>query len=102
MESLYYLIAGLVVITIVFVMRRQAMVNQKRIIRMEMRFRFFALTGKPFNEYETKLSTKQLAALRFASDAELLSLLDLTVHDKLPAAQIKKKIRHWKGDYYQV
>jgi len=83
-------------------MRRQALMNQKRLIRLEMRFRFFALTGKPFNEYENKLTTNQLGALRFASDTELLSLIDLTVQEKLPAAQIKKKIKNWKGDYYQI
>lgn len=102
LEALYYLLAGLVVITIVFLMRRQAMLYQKRIIRLEMRFRFYSLTGKPFNEYERKLTTKQLAALRFASDTELLSLLDIALQEKLPAAQIKKKIKYWKGDYYQV
>jgi hypothetical protein len=102
LDAFYYFVAGVLAITITLVMRVQGMVTQKKVIRLEMRFRYFTLTGKPFNGIENKLTTQQLAALRFASDSELLYLLDLTLYEKLSPTQIKKKIKYWKGDYYQV
>ncbi len=102
MEALYYLLAGLIVVTGTIVIQRNAVINQNRIILQEMRLRYFILTGIPFNSYERKLSKDQIAALRFASDTELLTLLEITLHEDLEASQIKKKIKHWKGDYHQV
>jgi hypothetical protein len=51
---------------------------------------------------ERKLNTSQIIALRFASDTELLSLIEVTLEEELTPSQIKKKIKHWKGDYLQV
>lgn len=102
LEATYFLLAGILAITTVIWARQQALTNQKRTIRLEMRLRYFILTGKPFNPLENKLSTDQLIALRYASDAELLSLLDLTLKEQLGSAQIKRKIKRWKGDFHQV
>ena len=101
-EALYYLLAGLFTIAIVILVRQQALIMQKRMIRMEMRLRYFTLTGRPFNDIESQLSTSQIAALRFASDTELLSLVNITLEEHLEPVEIKKKIKRWKGDYHQV
>lgn len=102
LEAAYYLVGGLLAIASIIWMRQQAIIYQKRTIRLEMRLRYFILTGRPFNSLENKLSTKQIAALRFASDTELLSLLDVAMEEQLEADQIKKRIKRWKGDYHQV
>jgi uncharacterized oligopeptide transporter (OPT) family protein len=101
-EAVYYILAGIITVATVILVRQQALITQKRMIRMEMRLRYFTLTGRSFNEVENQLSTRQIAALRFASDAELLSLVNITLEEKLEPVQIKKKIKRWKGDYHQV
>jgi hypothetical protein len=40
--------------------------------------------------------------LRFASDEEYLGLIDRAVKESLSAADIKKSIQNWRGDYHRV
>src|ERR1700724_3467675 len=73
-----------------FMMRQHyALGNQNRIVRMELRFRYFVLTGKRLELFESELSFPQLAALRFASDDELPALVERTVNENLSSRQIK-------------
>jgi Family of unknown function (DUF6526) len=76
--------------------------NQDRIIRLELRFRYYILTGKKLESLEPKLSFSQLAALRFASDEELPALLERAVTENLSGRQIKKSILHWLPDHMRV
>lgn len=94
----------LVFIFYVAVMLRQhyALDNQNRIVRLEMRLRYFQLTGKRFEPLEQQLSFGQIAALRFASDEELLPLTDRTLKENLSAKQIKQSVTNWQGDYMRV
>lgn len=86
-----------------FMLRQHyAMVPQNRIIRLEMRLRYFQLTGKKFEPLEGQLSFKQIAALRFASDEELLPLMDKAVTEKLNPGQIKRAITNWQPDHMRV
>jgi len=86
-----------------FMLRQHyALNNQNRIIRLEMRFRYYVLTNKRLEEYERKLSFSQLAALRFASDIELPHLLDKTVEENLGPKEIKKLVSVWQPDYMRV
>jgi len=86
-----------------FMMRQHyGLGNQNRIVRMELRFRYYILTGKRLELFESNLSFSQLAALRFASDAELASLVELTLEDNLTPLQIKKSIINWSPDYMRV
>jgi hypothetical protein len=79
-----------------------ALGNQNRIVRMEMRFRYYLLTGKRLEPLETNLSFQQLAALRFASDEELPALVERTMKENLSAVQIKKSIVRWLPDNMRV
>lgn len=82
-----------------FMMRQHyALNNQNRIVRLEMRFRYFVLTGKRLETYENSLSFKQIAALRFASDEELPQLVSNTLEYKWSPDDIKKNILNWQAD----
>jgi hypothetical protein len=86
-----------------FMMRQHyALGNQNRIVRMELRFRYFVITGKRLEQFESKLSFPQLAALRFASDDELPALVERAVNENLSSHQIKKFIVNWLPDYARV
>ncbi len=79
--------------------REFALKAQDRAIRAEENLRYFALTGKLL---DNRLTTSQIVALRFASDAEFLILTERAANDNLNAEEIKKAIVNWKGDYYRV
>jgi hypothetical protein len=48
------------------------------------------------------LKLGQIIALRFASNEELLGLMDRAIAEKLTAKEIKQQIKNWKGDYIRV
>jgi hypothetical protein len=86
-----------------FMMRQHyALGNQDRIIRLELRFRYYVITGKRLELLESNLSFSQLAALRFASDEEFPALVERTLKEKLSARQIKSLIVHWLPDHMRV
>jgi hypothetical protein len=64
--------------------------NQDRIARLELRLRYFQLTHKRLEEFENKLSMKQLLALRFASDEELPVLVQKAADENISPSEIKK------------
>ncbi len=76
--------------------------NQDRIIRLEMRLRYYQLTQKSFEPLEKQLTFSQIAALRFASDEELISLISTAIKDNLNGNEIKKSIRNWVADDMRV
>jgi len=79
-----------------------ALTLQNRIVRLEMRYRYFTLTGKRFEEFEYKLTDDQIFALRFAPDNELIPLIEDVLKNNLTGNAIKKAIVHWKADYHRV
>jgi hypothetical protein len=86
-----------------FMLRQHyALGNQNRIVRLELRFRYFIITGNRLEPLESKLSFSQLAALRFAPDEELPALMERAVKEDLGARQIKKSIRNWLPDHMRV
>jgi hypothetical protein len=86
-----------------FMMRQHyALIPQNRIIRLEMRLRYFQLYGKRFEPVEAKLRFRQIAALRFASDEELPALLERTLEENLSPNSIKKLITDWQADHMRV
>ncbi|MFY9158228.1 DUF6526 family protein [Aquirufa ecclesiirivi] len=97
-----YLLVGVLFILISFINRIYANRNQDRIIRLEMRLRYFQLTQVPFTEKENLLNIRQIVALRFASDEELLPLIDRAILNNLSSKEIKKSIHNWQGDFLRV
>ena len=84
------------------VRQHYALINQNRIVRLELRFRYYVLTGKRLEEAERKLSFKQLAALRFAGDDELVGLIQKTLAENLSPDIIKQCIQNWLPDEMRV
>jgi len=103
-EDNYYLASLLVILAPILILlmwftRTFALKAQDRAIRAEENFRHYLLTQKPL---PSSLRLSQIIALRFASDEEYLELVEQAVKDKLPAKEIKAKIKNWKGDYHRV
>lgn len=96
--------AAVVLIMWLSFMTRQhyALTAQDRMVRMEMRFRYFVLTRQRLEPLESKLSFGQLAALRFASDEELPELIDKTIAENTAPREIKKSIKNWLPDTMRV
>ena len=76
--------------------RQFALKAQDRAIRAEENLRYFALTGKLF---DSRLSMKQIIALRFASDLEFTELVNRAIAENLSNDEIKKAIKSWRPDY---
>jgi hypothetical protein len=86
-----------------FMLRQHyALTLQNRIVKLELRYRYFTLSGKRLEEIEYKLSDEQLFALRFAPDNELIPLTAAAIENNLSGSAIKKSIVNWKGDYSRV
>ena len=101
-----FIIMGVICFTIAwlsFMLRQHyALGNQNRIVRLEMRLRYYQLTHTRLEEYEDRLSFDRLAALRFASDEELPALLKRAITEDLSADEIKKAIVNWQPDEMRV
>jgi small-conductance mechanosensitive channel len=95
------LIFGLSVVCIFFYIyaRSFALRAQDRAIRAEETFRHFVLTGKPL---DARLRLGQIIALRFADDAEFVSLAQRAAKENMTPDDIKKAIQNWRPDHYRV
>ena len=89
------LLPCLAVLGLVLMIRRYATRLQDRIIRLEMRVR---LAGLGREHEMALLSTWQLVALRFASDAERAALAERAVRENLTPDQIKRAVTNWQPD----
>lgn len=71
-------------------------------MRLELRLRYYQLTQQRLESIEDQLSIKQLAALRFASDEEFVSLIQRTLSEGLSPDAIKQAVKHWLPDTMRV
>lgn len=72
---------------------------QDRAIRAEENLRHYVLTGKLL---DSRLSTRQVIGLRFASDEELVSLAERAAKEDLSEDEIKRTVKNWRADTYRV
>lgn len=75
---------------------------QDRIIMLEVKVRAAELLASGQDALLVKLSPKQIAALRFASDEEFGPLLERTARENLSPSEIKASIRTWRPDYHRT
>lgn len=72
---------------------------QDRIIALEEKVRAAELLPAGQDAQLGTLSTKQIAALRFASDDEFGALLDRAARENLTPKDIKAAIKTWRPDF---
>ncbi len=72
---------------------------QDRAIRAEEQLRHYVLTGKML---DTRLTMRQIVALRFASDGEFVVLAQRAVDQSLSPDAIKREVKQWRADHYRV
>ena len=75
---------------------------QDRIIMLEQKVRAAELLAAGQDAQLAKLSPKQIAALRFASDEEFGSLLERAARENLSPKDIKASIRTWRPDLHRT
>jgi hypothetical protein len=93
------LLIGWILLTMLFRSRGFALKAQDRAIRAEESLRYFMLTGKAI---DARLTVKQVIALRFASDAEVVHLAKIAVEQNLKPDAIKREIKSWRPDLHRV
>lgn len=96
---------GLVIAIILaaFFARAFAVRVQDRVIRLEERMRLAELLPADLRPRIGELSTGQLVALRFASDAEVASLVRRVLTEQIrDKKSIKQLIQTWRPDYSRV
>ena len=90
---------GAAVVLALSTLRITATRLQDRLIRLEMQVRLTRI-GRAADG--ARLSTRQMVALRFASDAELPALVDRTLGEELTSDAIKRAVTDWQPDSMRV
>ena len=93
------LLGSIILLILAFNARSFALKAQDRAIKVEVDLRYFAITGKLM---DNKLTIKQVVALRFAPNNELMELAHEAVNKQLTPSQIKSAIKNWKADHHRV
>lgn len=82
--------------------RGNALRVQDRVIRLEEHLRYQRLLPPEVLATAQSLTLRQIIALRFASDAELPTLVQRAVTENLTSKAIKQSITNWRADDLRV
>jgi hypothetical protein len=99
---LWWIVMAVVLFMMAGYSRESALKAQNRIIRLEERLRLAMLLPPADRAHINDLTTHQLIALRFASDAELPALARVALTQRLEAKAIKQSIINWRADHERV
>ena len=102
---LWFSVAVLAIIGVgVLLLLRQhyALQLQDRICRLEVRQRYFEVSGQRFATLEKQLTLRQILSLRLAGDAELPALAQAAVAEKLSPQDIQARITDFQFDAMRV
>lgn len=102
MHSVWMTLFAFALVVHLFKTRLYALKVQDRVIRLEERLRLKALLPSTLASRVDELSLDQLIALRFASDAELATLVQEASTKNLTKQEIKKLVQAWRPDTMRV
>ena len=92
----------LAVIELGWISRVYTVKLQDRIIMLEEKVRAAELLPSGGDAHLAKLTGKQIAALRFASDEEFGALLERAARENLKPKDIKAAIKTWRPDRHRT
>lgn len=102
-DTIVDMVAALGLLLLALSTRAMVLSVQDRLIRLEMRLRLRTVLPAGLQDSIAALSHKQLVALRFASDAELPSLIGEVLSGDLPTGRaIKQRIKDWQADHLRA
>ena len=83
--------------------RASTLIVQNRVIGLEMRLRLATILPVELCQRIPELHLKQLVGLRYASDDELVGLVERCLRGELATADaVKREVRHWRPDYVRA
>jgi hypothetical protein len=95
----WWIVMSIALLMLLGLTRTYTLKVQDHVIRLEERMRIAALVPAAS---VSALSTRQLIALRFVSDAELPTLVYRTVAENLEPKAIKESIVNWRVDNERI
>jgi hypothetical protein len=83
--------------------RASTLIVQNRVIGLEMRLRLATVLPVELCQRIPELHLRQLVGLRYASDDELVGLVERCLRGELATADaVKREVRHWRPDYVRA
>ena len=83
--------------------RASTLIVQNRVIGLEMRLRLATVLPVELCQRIPELHLKQLVGLRYASDDEVVGLVERCLRGELVTADaVKREVRHWRPDYVRA
>jgi hypothetical protein len=83
--------------------RASTLIVQNRVIGLEMRLRLATVLPVELCQRIPELHLRQLVGLRYASDNELVGLVERCLRGELATADaVKREVRHWRPDYVRA
>jgi hypothetical protein len=89
-------------VAVVMLRQHYALMLQDRIARLEVRQRYFEVSGQRFATIEKDLTLKQILTLRLAGDQELPALAQAAAKEKLDPKAILDRINDYQFDAMRV
>lgn len=99
----WWILVSLALVSLAGLVRLNPLKAQDRIIRLEEQLRYAQILPADLARRSASLTTRQMIALRFASDEELAGLVTRTLAGEFAkSADIKKAIVNWRADNLRV
>ena len=102
-ESVIALLVAFALIIVGLYARMFALGAQDRVIRLEERLRLHDLLPPDQKHTIDQLTTAQLIGLRFASDGEVVALVEAVCAEGIEDRdEIKKRVTNWRADHQRL